>query len=186
MKTETDLARVVLRTETVVSPWVRLISKEVEFLPGQPREVYHAVSQADYVAILARTRDGRIPIVRQFRPAVEEYTWELPSGLVESEEKPEEACVRELREETGLAPESITSLGWYFPDTGRLQNRLHAYFVEASNPHPEFRPEPGMEIHFLHPKELRSYALSGKFRHQLHLGLFAMAHWMGFDIESPK
>src|SRR5205085_4423199 len=95
-------AKILSRKETPVSPWVKLVSKEVEFAPGQRAEVYHSLSQADYIAVLAQTPGGLIPIVRQYRPAVAAYTWELPAGLLEAGETPEDACRREVREETGL------------------------------------------------------------------------------------
>jgi hypothetical protein len=56
-------------------------------------------SQQDYIAIVAALPDGRLPIVRQYRPALESFTWELPAGLVESGEDAAACCRRELMEE---------------------------------------------------------------------------------------
>ena len=43
--------------------------------------------------------DGRVLIVKPtYKPA-----WELPGGAVEDDESPREACIRELREELGIA-----------------------------------------------------------------------------------
>ena len=67
---------------------MEVIAREVEFAPGEAPQIYHAVGQLDYLAILARTPDGRIPLVRQYRPALEAFTWELPAGLVENGEDP--------------------------------------------------------------------------------------------------
>jgi len=173
-------ARILTRTQTRLSPWLHVVRKEVEFAPGKEVEVYHCVAQPDYVAILAKTSSGLIPLVRQYRPAVEAYTWELPAGLLEEGECPEDACRRELKEETGLIAKRVDSLGCYYPDTGRLENRLHAFFVFASDPDPQFLPEPGMSVSFVNAQELRNSILSGNFRHQLHLGLFAIASLMGF------
>ncbi len=176
-----EMARIVARKEDRVSPWVCIVSKEVEFAPDGETEVYHCLWQADYIAILAKTRSGLIPIVRQYRPAVEAYTWELPAGLLEKGEDFEVACRRELNEETGLEAESVTYLGSYYADTGRLENRLHAFFVSASDPDPNFVPEAGIAVDFVDANTLKARVLSGAFRHQLHLGLFAVATWMGID-----
>jgi ADP-ribose pyrophosphatase len=63
-----------------VSPWMAIIEREVQFAPGAEREIYHAVSQQDYVTIVAALPDSRLPIVRQYRPALESFTWEFPAG----------------------------------------------------------------------------------------------------------
>ena len=99
------------RQITTISPWMDVIAREVEFAPGAPPKLYHAVGQRDYLAILARTPDGHIPIVRQYRPAIEAFTWELPAGLVEHGEDPAAACARELLEETGYPSRVVHSLG---------------------------------------------------------------------------
>jgi ADP-ribose pyrophosphatase len=61
---------------------VTLVAREVDFGGAAP-EIYHGLEVADYVTVLAVTADGRVPLVRQFRPAVEKYTIELPGGLAE-------------------------------------------------------------------------------------------------------
>ena len=176
MSCEPVPARIVSRREIQVSPWVRVVSKEVEFAPARPPEVYHCMSQADYVAVLARTRSGLIPIVRQYRPAVEAYTLELPGGLLEKDESPEAACRRELKEEAGLAAEAVTSLGSYYADTGRLENRLFAFLANTSVPNSEFRPEPGIEVRFFSYDDLRSLIANGEFIHGLHLAVLTVHH----------
>ena len=175
-------AKILSREETLLSPWVRLVRKDVEFAPGQRPETYHSLAQADYIAILARTPGGLIPIVCQYRPAVEAYTWELPAGLLEPGETPELSCRRELKEETGLDSETIIPLGAYYPDTGRHGNEQHAFFVRASDPDPSFRPEPGMSVKYVTFEILKDLIRKGEFRHQLHIAVFTLASLRGLDF----
>ena len=63
-------------------------------------------SDVDAVAIFATLKGGdlRTPstlLVRQFRPPVNAYTIELPAGLIDANETPHAAALRELKEETG-------------------------------------------------------------------------------------
>jgi ADP-ribose pyrophosphatase len=176
------MARIVNRTETSMSPWVRLVEITVEPAPGRPVERYHALGQADYVTIVARTPSGRIPIVRQLRPAVGTETWELPGGLLEDGELPELCCGRELREEAGMDVLSIRPLGSYFPDTGRLANRIHFFAVDASEPDPAFAEELGVELVLVTPDELRTRIFDGSFAGALQIAALACASLQGVDL----
>jgi ADP-ribose pyrophosphatase len=176
------MARIVARSETTISPWVRLVEKSVERVPGGPVDVYHSLAQADYVAIVARTPSGRIPIVAQFRPAVAAETWELPAGLVDPGEDAASCCQRELFEEVGLSTLRMQAVGTSYPDTGRMENRLHVFAVDASEPDPTFVAEPGMKVQFVTADELRARILDRSFIHQLHIGALAEAELHGFSV----
>lgn len=66
-------------------------------------------SAVDAVSILAILNTGEVILVKQFRPPMRAMSIECPAGLVDSEETPEEAAVRELFEETGLRGTIMTS-----------------------------------------------------------------------------
>lgn len=157
-----------------LSSWVTLVARTVQ-RPGGTPQVYHSLSQSDYVAILSLTEDGRIPLVRQYRPAVEKATLELPAGLLDSGDSPAETAARELREEAGLiALAEPVLLATLLPDTGRLENRYWCFFAR-SRPEPAWRPEPGVERLLYSEAELRGAILDGSFDHALHLALIGLA-----------
>jgi ADP-ribose pyrophosphatase len=168
------------RQSIKISPWVDVIAREVEFSPGEPAEVYHAVGQPDYLAIVARTPDGRYPIVRQYRPALEEFTWELPAGLVDRGEDPAAACRRELLEETGYTSRAIFPLGTAAACTGRLSNRIHSYFVETGERVEDFKPEKGISVELVTSVQLVSMIKSSEFVLQLHTGALLLAQLRSF------
>jgi 8-oxo-dGTP pyrophosphatase MutT (NUDIX family) len=177
------------RRITAVSPWMSVVAREVEFSRGVPVELYHAVVQADYIAIVALTRGRKIPIVRQFRPALEAFSWELPAGLVERGERPIDCARRELLEETGLPAQGIYPLGKTFPCTGRLSNSIHSFFVESGERIAGFEPEPGLEVKLVSASEIVRLIRSGTFRSQLHIGALLLAELAGFLVlprRAPK
>ena len=174
-----DWPKILSRRTTKVSPWVEIIEREVAFAKGAPSELYHAVGQQDYLAIVAVTPDGRIPIVRQYRPALERFTWELPAGMLDKGETPEACCKRELLEETGFPSKAVHALGAYAPCTARLSNRLHSFFVEAGA-QTAHKTETGIELKLVTPAELGGLILSGEFTLQLHIGALLLAGLRGF------
>jgi ADP-ribose pyrophosphatase len=181
----TSWPRIRARSMTTLSPWVSIVAREVEFERGAPRELYHAVEQADYISIVALTEGGKIPIVRQYRPALETFTWELPAGLVDPGEAPAETCRRELLEETGLTTRAIHRLGTHAPCTGRLNNRVHTFFIEAGERIADFKPEPGLTVKLVSPAEIVRMIKSGLFVAQLHVGALLLAELNGF-LTLPK
>jgi ADP-ribose pyrophosphatase len=165
-----------------VSPWIDIIAREVEFSPDEPTQVYHAVDQLDYLAIVALTPDGRLPIVRQYRPALEAFTWELPAGLAERGEDPAEGCQRELLEETGYPTRAIYSLGTAAACSGRLSNRIHSYFLQTGERIENFTPEQGLTVELATPLELVRMIKAGEFIQQLHLGALLLAELRSFIV----
>ncbi len=55
------------------------------------------------VGLVPLTEDGAVLLIRQFRPPLNCSVVELPAGLCEPGEHPEEAAQRELTEETGYS-----------------------------------------------------------------------------------
>ena len=72
---------------------------------GEPRKWEYAsrTGTAGAAAVIA-IEDGEIPkliLVKQFRPAIDNFSIEFPAGLVDPGESIQEAALRELEEETG-------------------------------------------------------------------------------------
>src|SRR5262245_14419525 len=171
--------KIINRSTTQASSWMDVIEREVQFKPGAATESYHAVAQPDYIAIVACTPDGMIPIVRQYRPALECFTWELPAGMVDEGETPIDCCRRELLEETGLPARAVHALGRSAPGTARLSNRIHSFFVEAGLRDGPTVAEPGIELKLVTPQELGTLILAGEFVLQLHIGALLLAAMRG-------
>jgi ADP-ribose pyrophosphatase len=112
--------------DVITTPWFRLVEKSGE---GSPAPFYW-IDSPDCVTVLAVTADGRVPLVRQYRPALDRESLELPSGHIDAADETREAAARrELLEETGYEARNIEFLGVVDPDTGRLRARIWCYFA---------------------------------------------------------
>lgn len=95
--------------------------------PGGAETTRAVVERADCVVALPLDADGNILMVRQYRHAVEKALLELPAGGIDPGETPEEAVVRELREETGCAPGRLEKLGGFYAAPGYCTEYLHFF-----------------------------------------------------------
>jgi len=100
---------------------------------GTEREflVAHA---PDWVNVIARTPEGRIVLVRQFRFGSNALSLEVPGGVMEAGEDPVEAGVRELLEETGYGGGRARLLGSVHPNPAIMDNRCHVVLVDGAVP----------------------------------------------------
>jgi ADP-ribose pyrophosphatase len=115
------------KTAVFVTDWFTLVEKR--FADSPSSAPYFALETSDYVSVVPLTQNDELVLVRQYRPAVEERTLELPSGHVDPGETPIGAAARELMEETGYVADTIEEIGVIRPDTGRLSNRLWCFFA---------------------------------------------------------
>ncbi len=75
--------------------------KRVFEMPNGKITEYDLVDGGSAVCIFAVTKDMKVIMVRQFRPAQEKVLLEMPGGGIEKGETPEQAAKRELLQETG-------------------------------------------------------------------------------------
>jgi ADP-ribose pyrophosphatase len=115
--------------------------------PVRGTERDFVVMQApDWVNVIALTPDGRLVLVRQFRYGINEFSLEIPGGVMESGEDPVLAGLRELREETGYSGSPAKVLGVVHPNPAIQSNRCHFVFVDQATKTHELDWDPDEEI----------------------------------------
>jgi 8-oxo-dGTP pyrophosphatase MutT (NUDIX family) len=71
-----------------------------------------------------------VTLVRQYRAPMDEYVLEIPAGMRDVADEPTElTAARELVEEAGLQPGTLTFLTEYYPAAGMTDSRLHLYLA---------------------------------------------------------
>lgn len=153
-------------------PWFEILERSTDGVS----DPHYLLRASDYVSVLAATPDGSLLLVRQYRPAVQAHTLELPSGHIERDESPEMAAARELAEETGFEAQDFVHLGTLAPDTGRMVNRLWCYYASAAKPlRSEVPREQGVELIRMAPGDLIHRVNSGEINHALTLAVLMLA-----------
>lgn len=90
------------------------------------------INAPDWVNVVALTPDHQLVLVRQFRYGIDEFSLEIPGGVMEPGEDAVTAGLRELREETGFTGAPAKLLGSVHPNPAIQSNRCHFVFVEAA------------------------------------------------------
>ena len=86
--------------------------------------------------VYRRSDEGVEVVLAARRTRRGDLAWGLPKGLVEPDETPEQAAVREVREETGLEAEVEVSLGeiryFYVWEGIRVRKAVHFFLMRAT------------------------------------------------------
>lgn len=135
----------------------------------QTERDFVVVGPPDWVNVLALTPEHRLVLVRQFRFGTDDFSLEIPGGVMEAGEDPVEAALRELQEETGYTGKKVRLLGSVHPNPAIQANRCHLVLVEQAVPSGEMAWDPDEEIEVTTApvEDVLAWSRSGRITHSL-------------------
>jgi ADP-ribose pyrophosphatase len=96
-------------------------------LPNGRNVTMEAVRHRGSVVLIAQPDPESIIVIRQYRPVIERWIWEVPAGSLDEGEEPERAAVRECEEEIGWTPQQVRLMGSWYPTPGFCDELMHFY-----------------------------------------------------------
>ena len=103
--------------------------REVHRMPDNRASGFEIIRHPGGAAALPILDDGRLLLIRQFRPAAEDYIYEIPAGRLEVGEDPAGCVERELEEEVGYRPKHLESLGYVYSSVGFCNERIFLFIA---------------------------------------------------------
>ncbi|MGH8887665.1 MAG: NUDIX domain-containing protein [Egibacteraceae bacterium] len=113
------------------SKWVNLWLVDVEQPDGRRWE-YHVVRMRHVSAVAVVDDRQRVLMLSRHRFVTDTWAWELPMGLIDEGETPQEAAVREVEEETGWRPGPLTPIVYAQPASGITDSEHFLFRAEGA------------------------------------------------------
>jgi ADP-ribose pyrophosphatase len=150
--TEEQLPRRILipevKTSEIVHKGYFNVRVDLLQLPHGPKLSYSVLEIGAHAAvILARTKEGKFVINREYRHPPGKWLLSCPGGRIDTGESPIEAARRELLEETGYGVGTFTPAGTAFPLPALTEQMIHYIYVENAEFIQPPTPEPFELIH---------------------------------------
>lgn len=135
---------------------------------------FFILESSSWVNVIPLTDQDEVVMVRQYRHGIRDITLEIPGGLVEEHDSPEEAAIRELYEETGYRASEIICLGSVHPNPAIQNNLCYTFLAREVFPGGDQQQDEKEDIEVLiRPlTEIPSLIRQGQITHSLVLAAF--------------
>ncbi|MFA5272434.1 MAG: NUDIX hydrolase [Candidatus Omnitrophota bacterium] len=131
------------------------------------------------VLIVPFLSKDKVIILKQFRPVIDAYIYELPAGTLEKNENPAVCVRREMIEETGYKAKKITKLGFIVPVPGYSTEKIFIYKAEElSKTKQQHQKDEVINILIMDKKKIRQLFKAGKIIDAKTISAFAMCGWL--------
>ena len=121
----------------------KLMQEKVQYPDGRVARVDY-LQHGGAVTIVPVDDEGNIWFVNQYRHPTGGMLFELPAGTLEEGEDPVYCAGREIREEIGMAADTLSLLGEFFVVPGYSSEYMYIYL--ATGLRPEKLPADAMEL----------------------------------------
>lgn len=119
----------IIKTIPIYNGKILDLQRNLVTLPNNELAFREIVKHKEGVCIIPVIGD-EIIFVSQYRSGAEKILLELPAGIVDKNESPLDAALRELQEETKYSSTNITYLGGYYSSPGFTNELVHLYLAE--------------------------------------------------------
>ena len=156
-----------------------VVARHSQLEGGGPTRTFFSIDSVSWVNVVARTKAGELVMIRQFRHGKGGEVLEIPGGLIDPGEEPEQAAARELMEETGFRG-TLRRIGEVNPNPALFTNRLFTFVADDCELVGEIDNDAAEEtiVELVPETELAARVRSGEVDHAL---VLTALYWWQLD-----
>lgn len=146
--------------------------------PRNQKEVKVIAIEGNNAAnVIAKTKEGKIIMVRQFRFGIGDFTLEIPGGMIDAGEEVLNAAQREVKEETGYVGENWRYLGNVLANPVWMDSTIHHFYMDNAELKYELKLDDAedVEVVLLSPEEVFQRIEDGTIQHPHTISAFFFA-----------
>jgi len=122
---------------------------------------------------------NKIIMLRQFRPVINSYIYELPAGTLEKNERPLDCARREVIEETGYKSNKLIKLGLIIPVPGYSTEKIFIYKAQnLIRLKPVHQKDEVIEIFIFSKRQIQKMIKGGKIIDAKTICGLALCGWL--------
>jgi ADP-ribose pyrophosphatase len=158
-------------------PWLTIRKDKCELPNGKIVPAFYVNEYPDWVNALCITEDGKVVMVKQYRHGIDSIEIELPGGVSEEGESPEEAVKRETLEETGYEFSKVKYLGKICANPSTTNNFMHMFLATGGKKVAEQKLDDteDVEVELLSMEEVKQLVRDNKMAQSLHVNCIMYA-----------
>ena len=151
--------------------------------PSGKLKVREVVEHKNAVALLAVNEAGKVCFISQYRHAIDSDILEIPAGLIETGEDPDQTAIRELQEEIGYKPAKLIRVMDFYSTPGFSTETIILYYASdlSLSKLPEDDDE-FIDVYWFTPEEILEKIAAGKIKDSKTLLAFYWYYSLGTKL----
>ena len=171
-----------------ISPhkWFPLEMRKYQLPNGRVVDDFSVTTLADVAMIVAVTKEGKLVMVRQFKPGFGDVIVEFPAGRIENSHKNlEETAQHELEEETGILAEHLEYFGTIAGFVTKGTEKVHCFFTRDAefNSQQKLDDNEEIEIVLFSPEEFDELIDTNQIQAALTIAAWRLAKTKYFNLK---
>ncbi|MCX5687906.1 MAG: NUDIX hydrolase [Candidatus Omnitrophica bacterium] len=119
-----------MKTKTIYKGRLLHLAIGKELLPNGYLAQFEIIKHPGAALVVPFLAKDKIILLKQLRPVINSYIYELPAGTLDKNELPLSCAKREIIEETGYAAKKFTKLGEIYPVPGYSTEKIAVFKAE--------------------------------------------------------